>query len=89
MKRNDEFVQGVAYAVAELIRTHDQPTMGRDILNNSGIAREEFERHAADYDLNEIRQILPRRKRRSRAEVIKGMMAGVVRQPVSAGDRHE
>lgn len=56
MKTSD-FIQGIAYAVAELNRGHDQPTMCRDILNATGFTLRDFERVVDPYDMKELRKV--------------------------------
>jgi hypothetical protein len=56
MKTSD-FVRGIAYALAELNRGHDQPTMCWDVLNSTGFTLRDFERVVDPYDMQQIRKI--------------------------------
>ena len=60
MKRDEkQFLHGLAFAVAELVRTHDQPTMARDIIKGGGFELDHFKKARVDeYDLKEIEKAL-------------------------------
>ena len=53
------FEQGLAYAIAELIRLYDEPTMAIEILKNSGYSFKQLkEANVAKYDLDIIKKAL-------------------------------
>lgn len=56
--RSDEaqigFLQGVAYAAAQLIRMHDQPGMAENLLDEAGLTYEDYE-HVSEDDLAVLR----------------------------------
>jgi len=55
---HDDFYQGVALAIAYLIKAHDQPTMAMDILKANGISVNKLLSHGLDeYDAKEIRKL--------------------------------
>lgn len=52
------FNRGVAYAVALLVSTFDQPGMAAQIIRESGIALGEFEASGVDaFDIDEVRRV--------------------------------
>lgn len=58
MTTSNEFIQGVAWAIAELNRGHDEPTMCADIIKATGFELEDFEAASvAPYDLKEIQDV--------------------------------
>ena len=53
------FEQGLAYAIAELIRLYDEPTMAISILENSGVDIEDLKKAGVvEYDLKTIKKAL-------------------------------
>lgn len=59
--RSKKFIQGLAWAVAEINRGHDQPTMCQDVLLASGYTIDDLMwADVDDFDLDEIRQFWPR-----------------------------
>lgn len=53
------FRQGVALALAELNRMHDQPTMVKDVMLGFGYTIAMFKSAGVDpYDLNELRKAI-------------------------------
>jgi len=49
------YVQGFAYACAQIIRLYDQPSMAINIMEESGIPLEDY-KAAAEYDLKVLRK---------------------------------
>jgi hypothetical protein len=59
------FEQGLAYAIAELIRLYDEPTMALSILRNSGISIDNLrEGHVSKYDLKVIEKAIKQKEPR-------------------------
>ena len=59
--RSKKFIQGLAWAVAELNRGHDEPTMCQDVLLASGYSIDDLIwADVDDFDLYEIRGFWPR-----------------------------
>ena len=53
------FEQGLAYAIAEIIRMHDEPTIAIDILKNSGLTFKELKiAGTIKYDLDVIEKAI-------------------------------
>lgn len=51
------FKRGFAIALAEIIRTHDEPSIVRDVLDDAGMTMETMQLAGVeDYDLNELRK---------------------------------
>ncbi len=62
------FIVGIGYAIAEIQRGHDNPTIMVDVARAAGLSYEDFEKAGLDeYDLKVLRAHLPkpRSKRRS------------------------
>jgi hypothetical protein len=52
------FTQGVGYAVAEVVRAHDQPTMAADVAMAAGFTyREYMVSGLSEYDLKTLRKL--------------------------------
>ena len=52
------FVQGVGYAVAEVVRSHDQPTIAADVASAAGYTVREYMVAGVDeYDLKTLRKV--------------------------------
>jgi len=63
-KNNVSFVQGIAYACAELIRAFDEPTYATEIIKGAGLTIADLKRAGTDeYDLAPleaaIKEIVP------------------------------
>ena len=57
--REKQFLIGVAMTLAEIKRSHDQPTMVSNIMDGFGLELAAFEAAGVEeYDLAEIRQCL-------------------------------
>ena len=53
------FEQGLAFALGELIRSYDEPSIATYILKSSGITYEQLrEKNVSDYDLKVIKKAL-------------------------------
>ncbi len=62
---NNAWIRGVAYAVAEINRLADQPSLAKEILRNAGLGASKHARLTAlqvaqtpDFDLKELRKCL-------------------------------
>ena len=52
------FTQGVGYAVAEVVRSHDQPTVAADVASAAGFTiREYMISGLSEYDLKTLRKL--------------------------------
>jgi hypothetical protein len=62
------FIVGIGYAIAEIQRGHDNPTILVDVARAAGLSFEDFEKAGLDeYDLKVLREHLPRPRKRKRA----------------------
>jgi len=53
------FIRGFAVAIAELIRSHDQPTTAKDIMKSAGYTIDDFRKaDVATYDMEPIEKAL-------------------------------
>ena len=58
------FIQGIGYAVAELLRAHDDPTIAGDVAGAAGLDYSDFKRAGVDeYDLKTLRKHMAVRRR--------------------------
>lgn len=64
------FVQGIAYSVAEIVRSHDQPTIAVDLAGAAGFDYDDFAQAGVDeFDLKQLRKLrreeqrFPRKRR--------------------------
>jgi hypothetical protein len=55
-KRPDPFMEGIAIALADLVRLYDQPSMAAGVLAGHGFALADF-KGVDPYDLNVIRKL--------------------------------
>lgn len=56
------FIRGFAVAIAELIRTHDQPTMAMNIMDSAGYTIDHFRKaDVATFDMEPIEKALSER----------------------------
>lgn len=55
-KKPDPFMEGVAIALADLVRLHDQPSMAADVLAGHGFTLADF-KGCEPYDLKVIRKL--------------------------------
>lgn len=57
MKKNPEpFMEGIAVAIADLVRLHDVPSMAADVLAGHGFKLKDFA-GCDDYDMKVIRKL--------------------------------
>jgi hypothetical protein len=62
-----EWICGVGYAVAEVQRLHDEPTIACDVARAAGLSFDDFKKAGmAPYDLKTLRKILPKTPRGKR-----------------------
>jgi len=55
----NNFIRGFAVAIAELIRSHDQPTTAKDIMNSVGYTIDDFRKaDVATFDMEPIEKVL-------------------------------
>ncbi len=53
------FMKGYAAVIACIIRTHDMPTMAKDIMESDGLDINSFEGNGIDeFDIKEIRKLV-------------------------------
>lgn len=52
----DPFMEGIAIALADLVRLHDQPAMAADVIAGHGFTLKDF-KSCDDYDLKVIRKL--------------------------------
>lgn len=63
MSKND-FIHGIAYICAELVRSHDLPTIAADIIYEAGYTYADLKKAKVDsYDLKPLRKELLARER--------------------------
>ena len=56
------FIQGIGYAVAEIVRSHDQPTIAVDVAGAAGFDYQDFK--GAGVDEFDLKQLRPLRRER-------------------------
>lgn len=58
-----EWICGVGYALAEVQRLHDQPTVVNDVAHATGLSFKDFKSAGlSSFDLKTLRKVLVRRK---------------------------
>lgn len=60
----NEFVQGLGYAIAWIVRYHDESTIAKDLMKNSGFTLADFKKHCDEYDFKVIREMVGAREGR-------------------------
>jgi hypothetical protein len=52
------WTRGLGYAVAQIIRLHDDPVCAADVILESGLSQADFKAAVDEYDMREIRKLL-------------------------------